>query len=214
MQRTLAVSTVLLALIPWAALAQQVDIAAIQKWSNVKVVHYKVDARFDAWTQVASGKGGESAEGKVTDSYALEFDWDAKGRKLEGQVSIKNGKSVVAETRDKGECAKPVLKGEYEHFEATEAKVANRDLLELKGTRTYPVAQIANECPASKALNSVAADRKTVTVNIAVPDPKMMSLAGVGHTGNPKMTFSPDKQSFLMKMDDGWTITYTPTVVK
>jgi hypothetical protein len=117
----------------------------------------------------------------------------------------------VAKTRDKGECAKPVLKGEYEHFEATEAKVANRDLLELNGTRSYPAAQIANECPASKALNSVAAD---LTVNLAVPDPKMMSLAGIGHTGNPKITFSLDKQSFLMKMNDGWTIAYTPTVVK
>lgn len=214
MQRTLAVSTILLVLMPWAAIAQQVDMAAIQKWSNVKVVRYKVDARFDAWTQVASGKGGESAEGKVTDSYALEFDWDAKGRKLAGSVSIKNGKSLVAETRDKGECAKPVLKGEYEHFEATEAKVANRDLLELKGTRSYPAAQIANECPASKALNAVAADYKAVTESIAVPDPKMMSLAGMGHTGNPKVTFSPDKQSFIMKMDNGWTVVYTPTVVK
>ena len=56
MQRTLAVSTVLLALMPWAAVAQQIDMAAIQKWSNVKVVHYKVEARFDAWTQVASGR--------------------------------------------------------------------------------------------------------------------------------------------------------------
>jgi hypothetical protein len=74
MQRTLGASTVLLALMPWAAFAQQIDMAAIQKWSNVKVVRYKVDARFGAWTQVASDKGSESAEGKVTDSYAIEFD--------------------------------------------------------------------------------------------------------------------------------------------
>ena len=214
MRETLTVATVLMAAMPCAASAQQVDMAAIQKWSSVKVVRYKVDARFDGWTQVAVGKGGEAAQGKATDSYALEFDWDTRGRKLAGPVSIRNGKSVVAETRDKGNCAKPVLKGEYEHFEATEAKVANRDLLELKGTRAFPAAQIANECPASKALNPVAADRRAVTESIAVPDPKMMSLAGIGNTGNPRMTFSPDKQSFIMRMDNGWTLTYTPSVVK
>lgn len=188
--------------------------AAIQRWSSVKVVHYKVDARFDAWTPVAGGKGGESALGRVGDSYGLEFDWDVRGRALAGPVAIRNGSSVVTETRDKGECAKPVLKGDYEHFEATEAKVANRDLLELKGTRSYPAAQIANECPASKALNPVAAERRTVTENIVVPEPRMMSLAAMGITGKPEVTFSQDKQSLIMKMSNGWTVTYTPTVVK
>lgn len=214
MRGTMSAATVLLAAMPATAFAQQVDMAAIQKWSNVKVVRYMVDARFDGWTQVAGGKAGESAQGKATDSYALEFDWDTRGRKLEGPVSIRNGKSAVAETRDKGNCAKPVLQGEYEHFEATEAKVAGRDLLELKGTRSFPAARIASECPASKALNPVAAERKSVTESIAVPDPKMMSIAGMGQTGHPGMSFSADRRSFVMKMQNGWTLTYTPTVVK
>lgn len=214
MRRLWVVSSVLPLALPWAVSAQQIDMAAIQRWSNVKVVHYRVDARFDGWTQVASGMGGDSALGKVDDSFALDFDWDARGRALAGPVTLTNGKSRVAETRDKGECAKPVLDGDYEHFDAAEAKSANRDLLALTGVRRFPAAQIANECPASKKLHPVAAEQRAVTEYLSVPDPKMMSLAAMGNTGTPKVTFTPDRQSFIVRMDNGWTLTYKPTVMK
>ena len=214
MRNTMKMAALLMIAAPLSAPAQQIDMAAIQKWSAAKVVHYAVDARFDAWTQVAGGKGGESAQGKVGDAYALEFDWDVRARQLAGPVTIRNGKSVVSDTRDRGECAKPVLQGDYEHFDATEAKSTNRDLLELKGNRHFPAAQIANECPASRALHAVAAEQRGVVENIPVPEAKMMSLAGMGVTGNPKVSFTPDRQSLVMHLDNGWTLTYTPTALK
>ena len=107
-----------------------------------------------------------------------------------------------------------MLQGQYEHIEIAEVRGSNRDQLELKGTRTFPPARIAKECPASKALHSVPGGKQPVTTYIAVPDPKMMSIAGMGVTGNPKVTFSADKQSFITKLDDGWTLTFTPVIVR
>lgn len=204
--RRLAVQVILIVSTATALAAQQIDMAAVQRWSNVKTVRYHVAGSFQGWTPVSSQ---QSAEGNVTDAATLDFDWNVRQRMMIGEPKFQNAKSAVTALRDRGECTTPVLKGEYEHLEITDVKADDMGRVVLTGTRVYPAALAASECPASKALIPAAPKQQTVTEYLAVPDPRIMATAGMG-PGTPNVTFTPDKKSFILKIG-GWSWTVTPT---
>ncbi|MGE0640818.1 MAG: hypothetical protein AB7G12_16790 [Thermoanaerobaculia bacterium] len=186
--------------------AQQVDMAALQRWAAVKVVSYQIVGTFDGWTQVSTEK---TAEGNVKDSVTLSFDWDVGQRKILGEPKIANSPSTVGALRDKGQCTTPVLRGKYEQLEATRVTTDEAGRALVTGTRTYPEASVASECPASKALLPAAGKQESVTEYLVLPDPRMMATAGMD-TGTSNLTFTPDRKSYILKTN-GWSWKVTPT---
>jgi len=189
-----------------APFAQQFDMEAIQRWTNVKTVHYKFSGVFDGWASVSTYK---PAEGKVGDTAMVEFDWNVRERKIISEPNFQNGDSTVGELRDRAECTTPVLNGHYEHVTVTGVTANDMGQVAIVGTRTFPAVKAATECPASKALNPVAAGVEAITEYIAVPDPGIMATAGMGQT-MPNVSFTADKKSLVLKTG-GWTWTVTPT---
>lgn len=192
------------------ALAQQVDMAEVMKWSNAKIVRYHVEGTYEALTQVVAQD--VSSKANITDALVVDLVWEMRGRKAQGMPQIQNKASVMkGETRnDHPPCPAPVLKGPYEHFEATGVEFDGGDRLTVKGTRSYPAADAGLECPASNARRPAAAKQEAVTEYIAMPNPMMLS---VGSFNTPKMKVAPDKKSFILKAGN-WTWIYTPSLVQ
>lgn len=204
--RPVRYTTMLLTTIASAASAQQVDMAALQRWANVKVVSYHIVGTFEGWTPVSSKI---SAEGNVTDSVTLDFSWNVGQRKIVGEPKFQNANAAVKALRDKGQCTTPVLKGDYEHLDVTNVGSDDMGRIVVTGTRLFPPANVASECPASKALLPAAGKQQPVTEYPAVPDPRIMATAGMA-SGTPNLTFTPDRKSYVMK-GARWTWTVTPT---
>lgn len=181
--------------------------AAVQRWASVKTVRYHVAGSSQGWTAVA---GAQSAEGDVRDSATLDCDWNVRQRAITGEPKFQNANSEVKALRDKGECTKPALNGDYEHLEITGIKADEMGRIVLTGIRSFPAASVATECPASKALLPVAGKQQGVTEYLAVPDPRIMATAGMSQ-GTPNVTFTPDKKSYILKVGGWrWTVTLTP----
>jgi hypothetical protein len=180
----------------------------VQKWSKATSVHYHVDGVYDGWT--AMSPKWTAGQGNATDSLKLDFDWSVRERKLIGDVKFTNGGSAVKGTRSTAkECPAPTLAGSYEHFDAKTAAQDFDARVALKGTRTYAPVMAPLECPAS--LKLMKADGSTVETVLYVSVPDAMMLA-VGQTGNPNVVVSKDHKQFIVR-GDGWTWTYTPTII-
>lgn len=199
----------------------QVDMAAVQRWSQAKVAQYRVVGVYDGWAGAsdwAQKQDRESGQIHATDTVTLEFKWDMKKKQPVGAVKIENAKTSVKGTRNTmDKRIAPVLKGDYEHLDVASVTIDRDGRGTLKGTRFYPAAELALDYPGSMAMKPVKAETIEVTQYIAVPDPTMMGMAGMmpamtTSTGT-QMSFTPDKKSFVMKLD-GWTWNYTPTVVE
>lgn len=196
-------------LLPLAALAQQpqIDMAAIQKWNNVKNVRYHIEGVFQDWVPV--NKQNPSSQVNVTDRFVIDVDWNLRQNAPIGQPKFINSKSTSAgvRTTDK-DCPAPLLTGEYEHFEITAVSAGDgQPRLALTGTRNFPAGNIALQCPASKSLSPAPAKQEQVTDYVALPLPMMLAIGAVSMPG---AAISPDKKSIILK-GKGWTYTYTPT---
>jgi hypothetical protein len=211
----------LVALMIGGVQAQQVDMAAVQRWSNAKVVRYQIVGEFDGWTPVSGTVTAQDRSGEVqaTDKLTLGFDWDVREERVVGKATIDNAASTVKGTRNKIDPrVAPVLKGAYDHLKVTEVRATDAGgRVDLIGTRTYPAAELALGYPSSMAMKPVAQETATVTEFLAMPDPALMGMAGfmpVQTTGTgTQLAFTADQKSFVMKMN-GWTWTYTPTILE
>jgi len=191
-----------------AAPGSDIDMAAVQKWSKVKSVHYHVDGVYSDWTSMSPK--WTSGQGEATDSLKLDFDWSIRERKLIGRVTFTNGASSVKGTRSTAkECPAPTLAGAYEHFDAKTAAQDFDARIVVKGTRIYAAVNAPLECPASLKLMPTPGSSVETTEYIPVPEPMMLA---VGETGNPNITISKDKKTFVVRAN-GWTWTYTPTII-
>ncbi|HNR75530.1 MAG TPA: hypothetical protein PKM48_00235 [Parvularculaceae bacterium] len=188
----------------------QIDMPTVQKWANVSVAHYHVEASFHQWTPVSKRWAG--SEGEVTDSMTVDFDWDVNRRSLVGSATFANGTSSVAGMRSTlKECPASEIAGAYEHITVTSAAANAIGGVEMRGTRTYAPTKSPLECPASNALIATPGDEAETTLTLPVADPRML---GLSVTGDPRVTVTPDHKSFTIKGTDGWTWTMTPTIVK
>lgn len=188
---------------------QGMDMAAIQRWSRATVAHYHVEGVFQSWTDVAAGNGNQ---GQVNDKLTLDFDWDLQENKVVGTPAFVNAKASVGVLRGSlASCPAPVLKGEYEHFTATGTVAgAGEPRLAVNGTRTFPAATVAEQCPSSLTLSPVAGKTETVVEYLPVPNPMLLAVRGANQSN---ISVAPDGRSFIAKLG-GWTWTYTPTFVR
>ena len=172
-------------------------------------MHYHVAGVYDGWTAVSPKWTGGQVQ--ATDSMKLDFDWDIRKRSLIGAVAFSNGGSSAKATRSTAkECPAPSMPSGYEHFEAASAKQDFDARIEIKGKRKYGAVMAPLECPASLKLTSVPASTADATEYIAVPEPMMLA---VGQTGNPNVEIGKDRKTLVVKAN-GWTWTYTPTLIK
>jgi hypothetical protein len=186
----------------------QIDMASVQKWSNAKTVHFRIDGAYRAWTPMSPK--WTMGEGDASDSATIDFDWDVRAHKVIGQVTFTNGGSAVGATRSAHkECPAPVVKGAYEHLTIEAITQDSQPRLVVKGARAYPAVEAPLECPASLKLMPAPGSTAETTDYVAVPEPTMLA---VGVTGNPNLTVSRDHKTFVLK-GDGWAWTYTPSLI-
>ncbi len=184
--------------------AQQMDTEAMLRWSSAKVIRYHIVGVYQGQPPIA---GDGSGRADVTDRVVIDLKWKLSESKLVGTPSFQNTKTVLSNPRDREpSCLPPVLKGEYEHYELLGVKDGLGGALELQVQTTYPVAEVAQFCTASR--KPVPASRKTRPEELVVPSPVMF---GMPLPDSDDLRISPDKKSLITKKA-GWTWTFTPTI--
>ena len=186
------------------------DPAVMAKFQNAKVVHYHLEGLYQGRTIIAYMEDGGQAD--VTDKVAIDVDWDANAKKMVGAPKIVNAKSTIQGLYNvEAKCPKPVPAGDYEHIEATQLKATDTDeLLELRGTTSFPQIQVTAFCQGSWAKKMVAAKQAPISININIFEAGMLAFP----SGTlPGLTVAADHKSFSFKLEN-WTWTYTPTVVR
>lgn len=184
-----------------------IDMAAMQKWSNAKVIRYQITGVHEGRVPLA-----DSTKADVSDKVTLIFDWDAKARKPLTPVQIRNEKSAVKNVKADGtKCATPVVRGEYEHMEATQVTVQAGGTIEVKGTRTIP-AVADPQWPASCTPKDTEARSESVVEFLAVAEPQILALPLSASQKN--LVIAPDRKSYTIRTATNWSWTVMPVVAQ
>jgi hypothetical protein len=189
--------------------ASSMDMAAMEKWSNAKVVKYRVEGVHNARATVVHGDYEGKAD--ITDGLTVEFTWDIRKSKVTGLVTVTDRKSELKNIKSDGtNCGPPQLNGEYEHFQSVSTSTASGDLIEIKGTRTYPPASVSNY-PGGCSMRSIPGAKVDALVWVAPAEPAVLGMPSM--KGGP-ITVSADKKSFSIVGAENWVWTYTPTILQ
>ena len=198
-----------LAALSQQAAAQNMDMAVAQKWANAKVVKYRVDGVHKARASVVFGD--YEAKADVTDRMTVEFTWDVRKRQIVGAVTLTDAKTEIVNLKSDGtNCPPPTLNAPYEHFQSVSSSMMG-DLIQIKGTRTYPPASVSNY-PGSCSMRAVPGGKQEATLHVGSGiEPQALGMPNM--PGSP-VTIAADRKSFSMKGAENWTWTYTPTLVQ
>jgi hypothetical protein len=190
--------------------ASAMDMAAMEKWGNVKVVKYRVEGQHSARTSVVHGDYEGKAD--VIDRITVEFTWDISKSKFVGPVTVKDGKSELKNLKSDGtNCPPPKLNGEYEHFQSVSNALIEGDQIEIKGTRAYPAASVSNY-PGGCSMRPIPGAKQEVRLHVAPVEPAVLAMPGLA-PGGP-VSVSADAKSFSIKGAENWIWTYTPTILQ
>jgi hypothetical protein len=185
------------------------NMEVFQKWSEAKVIRYKVEGLHNAPEIVIAGDFGSKAD--VIDRLTVEFTWDVLESRVVGDVSVTDGTSEVSNVRSEGtNCEPPQLKGQYEHFQSVSTSTPADDLIQITGERRYPDAMAPNY-PASCSLSPVAGSAEVE--NLWVPGSGAEAL-GMPITKDAHIVISADRTSFSVPGAGNWVWTYIPTLVQ
>ena len=203
MHRSVLLSLACLSMAALPAIAQQMDMQAMQRWGAAKVIYYAVEGVHSGPASVTATMGGVA---DVVDRVSMTFEWSLSGAKLLKVTSIKNYPSEVKNLRDREpKCLPPVLKGPLEVATVLEVVNGLGGAIDVKIERSYPAVDVAQVCTSRK---SVPAEKKIIVQSMAVPSPVIMAM---GAPPTAQLSYSPDKKSMIVK-DGNWTWTYTPSV--
>lgn len=193
---------------PAPAAAQ--DMAAMEKWAKVEIVHYEVVGElFQKHVQIPPTDADLYAD--VAERVTLSFDWNKKKGVIVGTPTIRNDAARVSNLMGmEKKCPTGKLNGPYEHFDVVEIRQAKpKEALELVGKRIHPDTMVADSCSSKLRLFKGA----TVAAKeyIGPPDPQALGMAGMIPKDGP-ITVTPDGKSIVMKaLNNNWVWTYTPT---
>ncbi len=186
------------------------DMAAMEKWGNAKVVKYRVEGEHRARTSVVHGDYEGKAD--VIDHITVEFTWDIGKSRFVGPVTVKDGKSELQNLKSDGtNCPPPRLNGEYEHFQSVSSSLIGNDLIEIKGVRVYPAASVSNY-PGGCSMRPIPGAREDVVLHVAPAAPAILGMPSLAKGG--PISVSADARSFSMKGAENWIWTYTPTILQ
>jgi hypothetical protein len=191
------------------------DMAVMQRWEKVKIVHYEVVGEITLkGHQIPAADADLYAD--VTDRVRLSFDWDKEKKVIIGKPTITNETGTATNvqgvdklSRGKKQCPTGKINGTYEHFDVVEVRQAQPGMaLELIGKRIHPETQVAEAC--SSNLKTYKGATKEAKEHIAPPDPMMLAMAKLANV--PTIKVSPDGKSIVMgSLNDKWVWTFTPT---
>jgi len=192
------------------AAAQQIDMAAAQKWEAATLVHYEVTGVVkDKHVQIPAADADQ--HGDVEERVSLSFDWDKNKQAFVGAPAFQNYPAKVTNLTgmDTG-CPAGEMKGAYEHFDIVEVKANGEGATELVGVRKHPDTMVAESCGAGRKLYKAADE--PVSQWIGAPDPIMLAYGAMLPKDGP-FTISPDGKSIIATaLNNNWVWTYTPSV--
>jgi hypothetical protein len=189
-----------------AASAAQFDMAAIARWKDAKVVHYRIVGTFQGTTPIAPDVPYGTVD--ATDRVTVELDWDVRASKAVGEPKVTNVATQVAKAASAlATCPPPAITGSYEHFDAA-ATAPHPAGVELKGTRSFPAARLSSDTTCEAKAVPARSDAVSEIVTVVSP---MMLVMPAG--ANPNLSVAADRKSFTIT-NKGWSWTYTPSVVQ
>jgi hypothetical protein len=207
MIRSIAVVVGLSATLSGFALAQQPDMAALQKWMASDKATWRIVGAFTGETAVSSDQQGF---GQVSDTveFSVTVKW-LEGTQIVGTPKLTNVPASVGKLRDaEPKCMAPQLKGpfDYARIDSVTQSVTGTGL-HLKMTRTFPEAVVSQVCTSKKT-----APAKAVVgdYDLFLPQPTFLAMG----LSDQNIQVSKDKKSIIMKNPpglNGWTWTLTPT---
>jgi hypothetical protein len=211
--RTLAASAACLSTL--AAAQQMPDMAVMQRWEKVKIVHYEVVGEITLKAhQIPAVDADLYAD--VTDRVRLSFDWDKQKGVIVGKPTITNetgtASNVIGVDKHapgKRQCPTGKISGTYEHFDVVEIRQPQPGMaLELIGKRIHPETHVAEAC--GNKLKTYKGATLEAKEHIMPPDPMMLAMAKLANVATIKV--SPDGKSIVMgSLNDKWVWTFTPT---
>jgi len=186
-----------------------IDEAVAAKWGAARIIKYHVEGKHDARVMVVFGDYEGKAD--VVDRLTLDFTWDVKAKKMVGPLVIVDGKSELRNIKSDGtNCPPPQLKGEYEQFQSVSNSMLSADQIQINGKRIYPAASVSNY-PGSCSMRSIPGSKEDAVTWVALPSPEILGMPNM--PGSP-FTVAADRKSFTMPGTEGWTWTFTPTLVQ
>ena len=197
-----------------ASAQQMPDMALMQRWEKVKIVHYEVVGEIKLkGHQIPAADADLYAD--VTDRVRLSFDWDREKKVIIGKPTITNETGTATNilgvdklSPGKKQCPTGKISGTYEHFDVVDVRQPQPGMaLELIGKRIHPETQVAEAC--SNNLKTYKGATKEVKEHIMPPDPMMLAFKV---TGTPSIQVSPDGKSIVMgAQNSNWVWTFTPS---
>jgi len=189
------------------AVAQQPDMAAMQKWMTAKRVAWHIVGKYDGDTSVTSDHQGM---GRVTDMIEIDVvvDWQ-NNNTFVGTPVIKNAQATVSSLHDReSECLAPTLNGPFDYVTLDSVTPGMIGGLHLKMTTSYPAATVSQVCTSTKV---APAKKETDEDEFPLPQPTMLAMG----IQDKNLSVSPDKKSLIVKnvsefRDWTWTLTPTP----
>jgi hypothetical protein len=199
--------TVAAALVVAPASAQGIDMAAMQKWGALDLVHYRVVGVHDGDAAILFHQGVK-ANAKTRDRIEIDFDWSQSETKLKSAPVIRNFPTTYEVKAFQG-CPMPRVEPGFEF--ATMATAANGPgVLSWTGSRATPKGAIPHateEGPCGVAWYEVAAKTEPVSGMLTVIPAIAMAMPEASG-----ITLSADKKTMILpKSADGWTWSFTPT---
>lgn len=212
---TLPVVTLLVAaLSAQEAFAQ--DINAMAKWTAATVIHYSVVGEFSGETRIMSFEQmfPVSDSAQVTDRVEVEFDWDQQEFKLVGAPVFRNVPSTTGALRVLEGCPATQIEGAFEFATIVEWKELPYPMsgISLVIRRDYAGGAIPHPARESGAgacghrWDQISAVSATYESGVGAPPAMALAMPG-------SIPISADGKS-LIETREGWTWTYTPTIVK
>jgi len=85
--------------------------------------------------------------------------------------------------------------------------------VKVKGTRSFPAADVAFGCPDSMVRTPVAAKQVPIEEHFNIQHPVTLLMGG---STSSDIKVAPDKKSYSLQVGgpQGWAWTFTPTIVK
>jgi hypothetical protein len=203
------------ALVAEPAAAQDLD--AMLKWTEAKVVHYRIAG--DATGRMVLQQGVHTVRSAaVTDHIEFEFDWDNQAMVILGNPVLRNTPMKFAANDatplEMGACPPARVEGVPEFASVTRV-TAMSVLLEIEfkqqtagGAIPWDGGRAEGKC--GDAWDPASPSTETLTVQLQLP-PGMMLAMPPEQSG---YDLSKDGKSFLPKPENGWSWVITPSIVK
>jgi hypothetical protein len=191
------------------------DLDAMTKWTEAKVVHYKITGDFTGKMRIL-GSEHTIRNAEISDHLEFELDWDNQEMKLLGTPVLRNAPTKLGAIDPSPiEGCPPVRIEKPAEFASITKVTAMSVLLKIEFTQqsaegALPWGSDTGGGRCGDVWERSAASSGTETVDLQLP-PGMMLAMPPEQTGYLR---SKDGKSLLTKPENGWTWAITPSIVR